>query len=324
MVEVDTLNSQHAAQTAALSSGPLVECVPNFSEGADPEAVRAIVRAMQVEGVSLLDWSLDDDHHRSVVTLAGEPQAVLEAAVRGVGKAAELIDLTRQQGAHPRIGAADVLPFVPLQGITLPQAVLLAHRAGQEIWKRYRIPVYFYEAAATRPDRSLLEDVRRGQFEGLRRESVSNPARRPDVGGPSLHPTAGACAVGARQLLIACNVYLNTKDVAAARAVAREVRASSGGLAGVKALGLSVDGRAQVSMNITDFRRTPISRVYTAVAQAAQHAGAEPEEVELIGLIPEAALEPGSDWMRRVRGAPLQERTIERKLKSPLAWPQSS
>ena len=322
MVEVDTLNSQHAAQTPASSVGPLVECVPNFSEGADPSAVRAIVRSMQVEGVSLLDWSHDDDHHRSVVTLAGPPQAVLEAAVRGVGKAAELIDLTRQQGAHPRIGAADVLPFVPMRGITLPETVLLAHRAGQEIWKRHRIPVYFYEAAATRPDRTLLENVRRGQFEGLRRESVSNPARKPDVGGPSLHPTAGACAVGARQLLIACNVYLDTGDVAVARAVAREVRASSGGLVGVKALGLSVDGRAQVSMNITHFRVTPVSRVYAAVAQAALHAGAKPEEVELVGLIPHDALEPGSEWMRLVRGLPLQERTIERKLETPLAWPE--
>ncbi len=269
MVEVNTLSAERSLLGSASADGPLVECVPNFSEGTDPATVQKIILAMQGEGVSLLDWSLDRDHHRSVVTLAGAPQAVVEAAVRGVGRAVELIDLTQQQGVHPRIGAADVLPFVPIHGISLPQTVLLAHRAGQEIWKRYRVPVYFYEAAATRPDRTLLEDVRRGQFEGLRHEAVSNAARRPDVGGPSLHPTAGACAVGARQLLIAFNVDLDTPNVSIARAVAREVRASSGGLMGVKAMGVPVGGRAQVSMNITHFRVTPISMVY-----ARAHAGA--------------------------------------------------
>jgi glutamate formiminotransferase len=301
--------------------GPVVECVPNFSEGNDPEIVRQIVRAMQVEGVSLLNWSLDPDHNRSVVTLAGAPQAIVEAAVRGVGKAVDLIDLTLQRGVHPRIGAADVVPLVPIQGISLQEVALLAHRVGQEIWKRYHVPVYFYEAAATRPDRVLLENIRRGQFEGLSRESTGNAARRPDVGGPSLHPTAGACAVGARQLLIAFNVFLDTANVGTARAIAREVRASNGGLVGVKAIGVPVRGRAQVSMNITNFRATPLGVVYAAVKKASAHAGAQPERVEIIGLVPEAALEPGSEWMQMATGFHSQERTLERKLESPLAWP---
>src|SRR5215472_11292881 len=184
-------------------TGPVVECVPNFSEGSDPRRVEAIVAAMRVDGVHLLDWATDPDHNRSVVTIAGQPAAVLEAAVRGAGRAAELIDLTRQQGVYPRIGAADVIPFVPISGIKLEQCVLLARQAGMEIWRRYGIPVYFYESAASRPDRANLEEVRRGQFEELRDAARKDAARRPDVGGPGLHPTAGACAVGARKFLVA-------------------------------------------------------------------------------------------------------------------------
>src|SRR5580704_6511195 len=247
----------------------VVECVPNFSEGRDARRVEAIVSAMRVEGVRLLDWSKDADHNRSVVTIAGAPAAVLESAVRGVGKAVELIDLTSQEGLHPRIGAADVVPFVPVSGISLEQCVLLARQAGLEIWRRYGVPVYFYEAAAARPDRALLEDVRRGQFEGLRDAVQRDTARRPDVGGPHLHPTAGASAVGARRLLIAYNLFLDTGDVAMARAIAREIRASGGGLTGVKAMGVVAQGRAQISMNITDFRATPVAQVYAAVKQKA-------------------------------------------------------
>ena len=206
---------------------PVVECVPNFSEGSDARRVEAIVAAMRVDGVHLLDWSMDTDHNRSVVTIAGEPAGVVEAAVRGAGKAAELIDLTRQQGAHPRIGAADVIPFVPISGIKLEQCVMLARQAGLEIWRRFGVPVYFYEAAASRPDRANLEDVRRGQFEGLRDAARKDAARRPDVGGPGLHPTAGACAVGARKFLVAYNIYLDSTDVAIARAIAREIRAAA-------------------------------------------------------------------------------------------------
>ena len=224
---------------------------------------------MRVEGVHLLDWSMDADHNRSVVTIAGEPAAVVEAAVRGAGKAVELIDLTRQQGLHPRIGAADVIPFVPVSGIKLEQCVMLARQAGLEIWRRFGVPVYFYEAAASRPDRANLEDVRRGQFEGLRDAVRKEAARRPDLGGPGLHPTAGACAVGARKFLVAYNIYFDSTDVAVVRAIAREVRAAFGGLNGVKAMGVLAHGRAQLSMNITDFRRRPCPQVYSTVSRLA-------------------------------------------------------
>ncbi len=298
----------------------IVECVPNFSDGTHPETLRKIVHAMQVDGVSLLDHSLDPDHNRSVVTIAGAPGPVLESILRGVGMAVECIDLTAQKGVHPRIGAADVIPLVPIRGISLPECAALAHQLGQEIWKRYHVPVYFYEAAALRPDRRLLEDVRNGQFEGLRKQVKQDAARRPDVGGPALHPTAGASAVGARQLLIACNVYLNTGNVGIARTIAREIRASNGGLAGLKAMGVLVRGRAQVSMNITDFRATPVSLVYRSVKDAAARLGARPEILELIGLVPEAAIEAESEWMQIASGFSA-ERTLERKLEEPLLWP---
>ena len=194
-------------------NGPVVECVPNFSEGKDAGRVKAIVAAMRGTGVCLLDWSMDADHNRCVVTIAGSPAAVVEAAVRGVGKAVELIDLTRQQGVHPRIGAADVIPFVPISGIKLEQCVLLARQAGLEIWRRFGVPVFFYEAAASRPDRANLEDVRKGQFEGLRDAVNKDLSRRPDLGGPDLHPTSGACAVGARKFLVAYNVYFDSAEI---------------------------------------------------------------------------------------------------------------
>jgi glutamate formiminotransferase len=302
-------------------SDTLIECVPNFSEGQRPEVVQAILAAMRVEGVHLLDWSLDRDHNRSVVTIAGSPAAVVESAIRGAGKAAELIDLTAQQGVHPRIGAADVIPFVPVRGLSLEQCVLLARQAGMEIWKRHQIPVYFYEAAAARPDRAMLEEVRRGQFEGLRDAVLREPARRPDVGGPSLHPTAGASAVGARKFLIAFNLFLDTSDVSVARAVARDIRHSGGGLAGVKAMGVSAQGQAQVSMNITDFSRTPIGEVYAAVKEKARRHGAVPVRAELIGLIPEAALERNSEWVRLLDGFDPEKKVLERRLEKPLAWP---
>lgn len=303
-------------------NGQVVECVPNFSEGKDVRRVEAIVAAMRVEGVRLLDWSMDADHNRSVVTLAGEPAAVVEAAVRGVGKAAELIDLTRQQGVHPRIGAADVVPFVPVSEIKLEHCALLARQAGLEIWRRFGVPVFFYEAAAARPDRANLEDVRRGQFEGLREAVRNEAARRPDLGGPGLHPTAGACAVGARKFLVAYNIYLNSGDVAMARAVAREIRAASGGLKGVKAMGVLAHGRAQLSMNITDFQVTPLSQVHRTVSSLALRYKTEIAEGEVIGLIPEAACERESDWMRQLIGFDPQTKILERRLGSPLSWPE--
>jgi glutamate formiminotransferase len=299
----------------------VVECVPNFSEGSDRKKVRAIVDAMRVDGVSLLDWSLDGDHNRSVVTFAGSPQAVVEAAVRAAGKAAELIDLTAQQGVHPRIGATDVIPFVPICGITLAQCAILARQAGLEIWKRHNIPIYFYEAAASRPDRALLEQVRQGQFEGLRELVLRDAARRPDLGGPELHPTAGASAVGARKFLIAYNLYLDRPDVTGARAIAKALRASNGGLHGVKAMGVLVQGRAQISLNITDFRVTPVGQVFAAVNRLARTHGSKVVDAELIGLLPEEAFERDSEWVRLIKGFEPEQRILERRLKQPLEWP---
>ena len=300
---------------------PLVECVPNFSEGRDARRVEAIVAAMRIEGVQLLDWSMDAAHNRSVVTIAGDPAAVVESAVRGAGKAAELIDMTRQQGVHPRIGAADVIPFVPIRGIKLEQCALLARQAGLEIWRRFNVPIFFYEAAAARPDRANLEEVRTGQFEGLLEAGGKDAARRPDIGGPLIHPTAGACAVGARKFLVAYNIYFDSSDLAVARAIAREMRATSGGLKGVKAIGVLVNGRAQLTMNITDFAVTPLSQVFrTATTLAARHK-VRPVEGEIVGLIPEAACERESEWMRQLIGFDAQAKILERRLEAPLEWP---
>ena len=301
--------------------GPVVECVPNFSEGKDARRVEAIVAAMRVAGVRLLDWSMDAEHNRSVVTIAGDPAAVVDAAVRGAGKAAELIDLTRQQGVHPRIGAADVIPFVPIRGIKLEQCALLARQAGLEIWRRFNVPVFFYEAAAARPDRANLEEVRRGQFEGLIEAGGKDSARRPDIGGPLVHPTAGACAVGARKFLVAYNIDFDSSEVAMVRAIAREIRSASGGLKGVKALGVLVNGRAQLSMNITDFTMTPLSQVFRAVSELATRYKAKPVQGEIIGLIPEAACERDSEWMRLLVRFDAQTKILERRLEAPLAWP---
>jgi len=302
-------------------SEAIVECVPNFSEGADTAVVEAIVGAMQNDGAHLLDWSMDADHNRSVVTIAGEPPAVVEAAVRGAGKAVELIDLTRQEGVHPRIGAADVIPFVPVRGIKLEQCALLARQAGLEIWRRFGVPVYFYEAAASRPDRVNLEDVRRGQFEGLREVVERDPSRRPDLGGPGLHPTGGACAVGARRFLVAYNIYFESADVSVVRAIAKEIRAAAGGLKGVKAMGVLAHGRAQLSMNITDFAAAPISEVHKKVANLAARHKTAIAEGEVIGLIPEAACERESQWMRQLVRFDEGTKILERRLERPLAWP---
>ena len=295
--------------------------MPNFSEGRDEQVVREIVAAMQVPGVSLLDWSMDAAHNRSVVTIAGPSEAVAESAIRGVGRACQLIDLTRQTGEHPRIGAADVVPFVPVRHVSMGEVVKLAHRAGMEMWRRFGVPVYFYEAAAVRPDRVKLEEVRRGQFEGLC-EAVRTDSRRwPDVGAGSLHPKAGAAAVGARQFLIAYNIYLESRDIAVARAIARELRASSGGMHGVKAMGVLVDGRAQVSMNLTDFRLTPMTALHRQVAALSERNGVRTAEGELIGLIPEEACEPNAAWVRQIPQFRWEQKVLEARLAQPLAWP---
>lgn len=317
----------------SLNPDAIIESVPNFSEGADAQKVAAIVAAMRVDQVRLLDWSMDAAHNRSVVTIAGPPAAVVESAVRGVAKAAQLIDLTKQTGVHPRIGAADVIPFVPVMGISLAECAVLARQAGMEIWRRSGVPVYFYEAAAARADRMNLEDVRRGQFEGLRETAHRDPLRRPDVGGPEVHPTAGASAVGARRFLIAYNLYLQApasagqlpaaaqQEITAVRAIARAIRASDGGLHGVKAIGVSVNGRAQLSMNITDFRTTPVPRIHAQVRDLAHTHGVSIAEGELIGLIPQEAYDPAAEWLREIPGFDPDARVLQRRLDHPLPWP---
>jgi glutamate formiminotransferase len=281
-------------------SSTLVESVPNFSNGRDKTVVDAIVDAMKVPGVYLLDREMDSDHNRSVITLLGDRETIAEAVIRGVGKAAELIDLNHHQGAHPRIGATDVVPFIPIEGVTIEDCVAIARQVGEEIWKRYQIPIYLYEAAATTPERQNLEDIRRGQFEGLRQDVVVNPARKPDFGEPRLHATAGATVVGARKALIAYNVFLNTTDVEIAKKIAKAIRFSSGGLRYVKAAGFAVRGLAQVSMNLTDFEQTPIARAFEFVKREAARYGVLPMSSEIVGLIPKKALEQAAEWFLQV------------------------
>ena len=278
----------------------LVECVPNFSEGRDKSKVDAIIEAMKLPGVYLLDREMDADHNRSVITLVGDRESIAEAAIRGVGKAAELIDLNRHQGAHPRMGAADVVPFIPIEGMTIEDCVAIARKVGEEIWKRFQVPIYLYESAAIHPDRQNLENIRRGQFEGLREEVVTNPARRPDFGDARLHLTAGATVVGARKALIAYNVFLNTADVDVAKKIAKAVRFSSGGLRYVKAAGFAVRGLAQVSMNLTDFEQTPIARVFEFVKREAARHGVAPLSSEIVGLVPKRALEQAAEWFLQI------------------------
>jgi glutamate formiminotransferase/formiminotetrahydrofolate cyclodeaminase len=298
----------------------LIECVPNFSEGRDPAKVDAIVAAMSsVPGVYVLDREMDADHNRCVITLAGEPEAVAEAALLGTGKAMELIDLTKHTGAHPRVGATDVLPFIPIAGVTIEDCVTLARRVGHETWKRYRIPVFFYEAAATRPDRVNLENVRRGQFEGLGEEMKHNLDRQPDVGEPKLHPTAGVTVVGARKFLIAYNVNLNTPDVGIANKIAKAIRYSSGGLRYVKSMGVELKARnlAQVSINLTDFEQTPMHRVYGMVKREAERYGVMLVGSEIVGLIPKKAIEMAADFFLQLEDfSPAQ--VFENKLEAAL------
>jgi glutamate formiminotransferase/formiminotetrahydrofolate cyclodeaminase len=268
----------------------IVECIPNFSEGRRQEVVEQIVAAMQgAPHVEVLDIQSDFDHNRSVVTMVGEAEAVGEAAFRAVARAAELIDMNHHRGGHPRMGAADVVPFVPVRGITMAECVELARKLGRRIGEELRIPVYFYEEAATRPERRNLADVRRGEYEQLKETIASDPDRAPDV-GPAAMGSAGATAIGARPPLVAFNVYLNTGDAAPAKAIARAVRHSNGGLRFVKALGLTVEGQAQVSMNLTDYQKTPIHRVMEMIRSEAARYGLAVTHSEVVGLLPAEAL----------------------------------
>ena len=274
----------------------LIECIPNFSDARRPEVIDQIVAAIQSVGeVKLLDRSSDLDHNRTVLTFAGSPAGVEEAAFRAIQKAAELIDLDQHTGEHPRMGATDVVPFVPLSGVTMEECIVIAKRLGERVGKELNIPVYLYEAAATRPERTNLENVRRGQYEGIKAEIETNPDRKPDY-GPSKMPKAGATVIGARNPLIAFNIYLTTDDVSIAKKLAKAVRQSSGGFRYVKGLGLLVDGRAQVSMNLTNFRETPVARVVEFIRREAERFGVGIHHSELVGLIPQEALVDAAVW----------------------------
>ena len=280
----------------------LVECVPNFSEGRDAAKIEAIVQSiLAVPEVVLLDREADADHNRSVLTFVGPPAAVADAAFRSVQKAAALIDLRKHRGAHPRIGAADVVPFIPIEGVTLEDCIAMAERVGKEIWSKLRIPVYFYEAAAKRPDRVNLENIRRGQFEALATEMGRVAERAPDVGEPACHPSAGATVVGARKFLIAYNVNLGTADVSIAKRIAKAIRFSSGGFRYVKSMGVSLASRnlAQVSINLTDFEQTPMHLVFETVRREAERYGVPVVGSEIVGLIPKRALELSAEYFLR-------------------------
>ena len=284
----------------------MIECVPNFSEGRNLPVLREIVAAIAVSpGVAFLGWEADSDHNRCVMTFAGKADAVREGAIRGIGVAAARIDLTRHQGVHPRVGAADVVPFVPLEGSTLDQCVEVAHHAGEEIWDRFRVPVYFYEAAARIPERRPLQNVRRKGFDG----------RPPDIGDIAAHPTAGAVMVGARNFLIAYNVNLVSPDVDIAKQIARTIRESSGGFRFVKAMGVYLDSvkRAQVSMNLTNFAGIPLDELYRTIEEEAARRGTSIAESELIGFVPKAAYEQAPTFFRRTRGFD-ESRIIENRL----------
>jgi glutamate formiminotransferase len=280
----------------------LIECVPNFSEGRDAAKMDAIVAAITaVPEVTLLDREADADHNRSVLTFVGPPAAVADAAFQGVEKAVELIDLTQHHGAHPRIGAADVVPFIPIEGVTLEECVRLAERVGGEIWSRLKVPVYLYEAAARRPERVNLENIRRGQFEALLKEMGTEAGRAPDIGEPVCHPTAGAIVLGARKFLIAYNVNLGTPDVGIAKRIAKTIRFSSGGFRFVKSMGVMLASRnlAQVSINLTDFEQTPLHLVFETVRREAERYGVSVVGSEIVGLIPRKAIEMASEYFLR-------------------------
>jgi len=277
-------------------TNPLVECIPNFSEARRPDVVEAIVQAITaIPGVTLLDRHSDSDHNRTVVTFAGTPQAVEEAAFQAIKKAARLIDLNQHSGSHPRIGATDVVPLVPIRDVIMADCVALARRLGKRVGQELKIPVYLYEEAATRPDRQNLEEIRRGQYEGLKAEIQTNPERKPDYGPARLGP-AGATVIGARHPLIAYNVYLNTDDLNIAKSIAKVIRNSSGGFRYLKALGMLVKGRAQISMNLTNYRQTALAHVVETIRREAARYGVSIHHSELVGLIPQEALLDAASW----------------------------
>ncbi|NIN68707.1 MAG: glutamate formimidoyltransferase [Anaerolineae bacterium] len=302
----------------------IVECVPNFSEGRRKDVVDEIVAAITAAGgVKLLDVEMDADHNRSVVTFAGRPEAVEEAAFRGIQRAAALIDMEEHEGAHPRIGAADVVPFVPISGVTMEECVEMAQRLGAKVAAELDIPVYLYEKAATRQERVNLANIRRGEYEGLKQEIATDPEKEPDF-GPKRLGKAGASVIGAREPLIAYNVYLSTDDLEIAQAIARAVRHSSGGLRYVKALGLEIEqrGQVQVSMNLTNYARTPVHRVFELIKREAARYGVDVVSSEVVGLIPRQALLDAAEFHLQIENfAP--QMVLETHLEEPGATPEA-
>ncbi len=294
----------------------LVECVPNFSEGRKPQTIERLAEVIKsVETACVLDTHIDPDHNRSVITFVASPEAIVEAAFRAVAKAAVLIDMRTHTGVHPRLGATDVLPFVPIRGVTIEDCAQLAHQAGERIASELSIPVFFYERAALKPERINLEDVRRGALELLREEIASEAARAPDLGPRRVHERAGAIAVGARPFLIAFNVNLRTTDVSIARSIARAVRARQGGLPGLKALGfeLSTRGLVQVSMNLVNYEVTGMTQAYDAVRREAERAGIEIVSTEIVGLVPEKALDRSAAYFEKLENFS-EDKILEHRL----------
>jgi glutamate formiminotransferase len=282
----------------------LVECVPNFSEGRKPETVQSIAAAISaVETACVLDRHIDPDHNRSVITFVASPEHVVDAAIQAVKRASELIDMRTHRGEHPRLGATDVLPFVPIQGVTLDDCARLAHAAGKRISQELAIPVYYYERAALRPDRVNLEDVRRGALELLREQISTNPERAPDEGSRVVHETAGAIAVGARPFLIAFNVVLRSDDITIARRIAKAIRAHGGGLPFVKALGFRLATRSfvQVSLNLVNYEVTGMETAYNAIKREADALGVEIDSAEIVGLVPRAALNREAEYFSKLQ-----------------------
>ncbi|HKO98760.1 MAG TPA: glutamate formimidoyltransferase [Pyrinomonadaceae bacterium] len=310
-------NTQISNQQSAISNA-LVECVPNFSEGRKPETIARLVHAIQaVDTACVLDTHIDPDHNRSVITFAASPARVVEAAVTAVRVAAEMIDMRQHRGEHPRLGATDVLPFIPIHGVSMDDCVVIAHEAGRRIAQELSIPVFFYERAALKSDRVNLEDVRRGALELLREQIAVEPARAPDVGPLVVHETAGAIAVGARPFLIAFNVNLGTSDVTIARSIARTVRARHGGLPFLKALGfvLSTRGLVQVSMNLVNYEATGMAQAYNAVRDAASRLGVEIVGTEIVGLVPEKALDRNAEYFQKLENLS-EEKILENRIKA--------
>ncbi len=299
----------------------IVECVPNFSEGRDEAKVELIIKAIaSAPDVVVLDHRMDADHNRSVITFAGEPDAVVEAAVRAAANAVELIDLNQHTGEHPRIGALDVLPFVPIKGVTMDECIVLARHAGERIARELHIPVYLYEKASTRADRVELADIRRGEFEALRKDIEIDPDRHPDFGEAKIHPTAGAMVVGARPLLVAYNINLATEDLSIAKKVARAVRGRDGGLQYVKALAFQLKNRrqVQVSMNLVNYGATPIFRVFEVIKREAERYGVRITNSEIVGLVPQDALNACSDFYLQIEDFS-ENLILEHRLREELA-----